>query len=207
MDTEEQTEQDDNVKKWPGGRPLKFQDIDAFRLEIQHYFESLEPHWEEYEDRRPVLHKDGKLKGQEVMIDNRVQYETVIRERMTLPEPPLITGLAIALGTTRSTLLDYENARADEFSYTIKAAKAVIEKWNERVLATGSAPAAGVIFNMVNNYSWKNVQVVEQTGNQKVTVERELNDEQLGELVARTIASGRPAAQSGAGARPHSPKP
>ena len=73
-------------------------------------------------------------------------------------KPYTITGLALALDTTRETLLDYEER--DEFSDTIKKAKLKCQAYAEEQLFT-NRNTAGVIFNMVNNYGWKNKQDID----------------------------------------------
>ncbi len=69
--------------------------------------------------------------------------------------PLTVTGLCLALNTSRQTLLDYE--ADDEFSDTIKRAKLRIENWTEEQLFT-SPRTAGVIFNLTNNFGWVNKQ-------------------------------------------------
>lgn len=71
-------------------------------------------------------------------------------------DPYTITGLALALDTTRETLLDYEkdNPKFAEFSDTIKKAKLKCQNYAEKRLF-GQGQCAGVIFNMKNNYNWK----------------------------------------------------
>ena len=67
-------------------------------------------------------------------------------------EPYTVTGLALALGTTRRTLLDYEND--DEFSHTIKMAKTICENYLERKALKGEIPPAVGIF-MLKNFGWR----------------------------------------------------
>lgn len=64
--------------------------------------------------------------------------------------PYTITGLALALDTTRQSLCDYENRQ--DFADTIKKAKARVENYAERKLMSGM-PAAGPIFAL-KNYGW-----------------------------------------------------
>ena len=72
-------------------------------------------------------------------------------------EPYTITGLAIALDTTRQVLLDYQNdPNLKEFTDSIKKAKMIVENYAETQLFK-SKNVAGVIFNMKNNYGWKDV--------------------------------------------------
>lgn len=67
--------------------------------------------------------------------------------------PPTITGLARALDTTRATLVDYEEK--DEFLNTIKALKSRCEEWVEENGLMGRSNATFSIFNLKNNYGWK----------------------------------------------------
>ena len=74
-------------------------------------------------------------------------------------KPYTISGLAYALGTNRQTLLNYEEK--DEFFDTIKKAKAKIEVVNEEQLYNKDVPTTGIIFNLRNNYGWKDKQEIE----------------------------------------------
>lgn len=67
--------------------------------------------------------------------------------------PPTITGLALALHTNRETLCNYEEK--DEFFDTIKEAKTRCEQWVEENAMLGKANATFSIFNLKNNYGWK----------------------------------------------------
>lgn len=65
-------------------------------------------------------------------------------------EPITVTGLALALDTTRETLMDYENN--DKFSDTVKRAKTKVQNYAERMLYLGKS-AAGPIFAL-KNFGW-----------------------------------------------------
>jgi len=79
--------------------------------------------------------------------------------------PLTITGLALALDTTRDVLIDYENR--EEFSYTIKKAKARVEGFVERKLMGGGHPA-GPIFNLKNNFKkWEDKTIVDNPAEAK----------------------------------------
>lgn len=67
-------------------------------------------------------------------------------------KPYTICGLAYALDIDRKTLLNYE--KSSEFFPTIKKAKLRCEMYAEEQLYVGKN-AAGVIFNLKNNYDWK----------------------------------------------------
>ena len=66
-------------------------------------------------------------------------------------KPYTITGLALALCTTRDLLVDYESK--DKFSDTIKRAKLKIHNYAEESLFTRNN-TSGVIFNLKNNFGW-----------------------------------------------------
>lgn len=68
-------------------------------------------------------------------------------------EPYTITGLALWLDTNRETLLNYEER--PEFFDTIKRAKLRCENWVEKGLLKNKVNATAGIFNLKNNYGWK----------------------------------------------------
>lgn len=70
-----------------------------------------------------------------------------------------ITGLALALDTTRKTLIDYDNR--DEFSDTVKRLKTKVEYAYE--LSLRKRGSAGDIFGL-KNFNWKDKSEVEQSG-------------------------------------------
>ncbi len=80
--------------------------------------------------------------------------------------PVTVSGLALALDLSRQGLLNYEGR--DEFVDTIKRAKQRVEIALETHLLIGRN-VTGAIFNLKNNFGWKDKHEVEQTGN--VTVE------------------------------------
>lgn len=90
-------------------------------------------------------------------------------------KPYTVSGLANALDLTRQSLLNYEEN--DDFFDTIKRAKSKIEQFAEECLFVGSN-TAGVIFNLKNNYNWKDKQEIEAEVNTDVTINIELSDEE-----------------------------
>ena len=66
-------------------------------------------------------------------------------------DKPTVSGLAYELNMSRQALLDYQNK--DEFLDTVKRAKLRIEIALEQHLFSGSV--AGAIFNLKNNFGWK----------------------------------------------------
>lgn len=83
------------------------------------------------------------------------------------PKPITITGLALALDTTRETICDY--GEKDEFSDSIRVARLRCENFAEERLYGG--PATGPIFAL-KNYGWKDTQDINQnnTGAPQVIV-------------------------------------
>lgn len=81
-------------------------------------------------------------------------------------DKPTIAGLAVALGMTRQSLLNYE--RDSAFFDTVKRAKSRVEaRVEERLTFEGGG--AGCIFNLKNNFGW--VDKTETDINAKVAVE------------------------------------
>lgn len=79
------------------------------------------------------------------------------------PKPPTVTGLALHLGfCSRQSLIDYENR--GEFFDTMKRAKLRIEQFNEERLY-GDGQVTGTIFNLKNNFSWKDKIETDNTNN------------------------------------------
>jgi len=78
-------------------------------------------------------------------------------------KPFTVTGLCIELGITRQTLLNYENnEEIDGLSEAVKMAKLLIENFLEERLFEHNV--TGVIFNLKNNFNWKDKTETELTG-------------------------------------------
>lgn len=139
-----------NKDKGPG-RPLKFKTPKQLQKRIEEYFRSC---WEQKVD----------------MFGNKI-FEKVKGKKTTKPimvqkRPYTITGMAVALGTTRETLLDYEAKYGDEFSDTIKRAKEMCHAYAEESLFVGKNPT-GAIFNLKNNWKWEDKQKIDDNVNFK----------------------------------------
>lgn len=137
-------------------RPLKFKTPQELQEKIDEYFAECDEHviditeWVLARDSSGTLKKDETGQNYLVEIAHKVKTNQI---------PYTITGLALSLDTTRQTLLEYEGeviGREDkdpEFADTIKKAKTKIEQFNEMQLY-GASPT-GTIFNLKNNYGWK----------------------------------------------------
>ncbi|MGH7240037.1 MAG: terminase small subunit [Candidatus Saccharimonadales bacterium] len=145
-----------DTKKHAGGRPLKFQSVDDLQKKIDQYFRSCDPHvktiteWVQARDTSGSLKKDQNGLNYLIKVTHRVQTEQI---------PYAISALALALDTTRQTLLEYQGEvegrgeNSTEFAYTIKRAKERIAAFVEAQLH--STTPTGAIFNLKANYGWK----------------------------------------------------
>ena len=136
------------------GRPLKFKSVSALQKAIDAYFESC---WEPVMDRK--LKADAKkIRGKYKEDDYEWAQRRDWRGEPIFQQirPYTITGLAMALNTSRQTLVNYEE-REDYFD-AIKAAKLRCENYVEEKLLSGDVPPAPGIFNLKNNYDWKDEQ-------------------------------------------------
>jgi uncharacterized protein (DUF2141 family) len=90
-------------------------------------------------------------------------------------EIPTIIGLSHYLGMTRETLNQY--SKDEIFSDTIKQAKEKIEKYLENELFRQQGQVTGIIFNLKNNFGWKDKTEVESTNtNINYSYEKELSE-------------------------------
>ena len=94
-------------------------------------------------------------------------------------EPYTVTGLCLALDICRDTLLEYSKDK--RFSDTIKKAKLKVENYLEKHLITDSS-TTGIIFNLKNNFGWKDKQELEHSGNINNPFEG-LSTEELRQLI------------------------
>jgi len=142
----------------PGGRPLKFKSVKELQEKIDAYFAECDPHvvdtteWVEARDKKGQLKKD----------DNGLNYLVEVHHKVKTQQVPYtITGLALALDTSRETLLEYEER--PEFVDTIKKAKDKCHNFVENSLLTSNP--TGAIFNLKNNYGWKDKNETDLTSN------------------------------------------
>ena len=121
----------------PVGRPLTFKTPEELQKVIDEYFE--------WCDARAVKKADDS--GKEYFV--------------SYPAPYTMSGLARRIGLSRQGLLDYANK--DEFLDTIKEARNKVHEDVETRLMDGKAQA-GAIFNLKNNFGWKDKTETEHSG-------------------------------------------
>jgi hypothetical protein len=141
-----------------GGRPFKFTDPTELRRLIQNYFDFCDPHIE-----TRVIEGGTNQRGETIW------YK---RELMTPQKPYTTSGLARALGTTRQTLIEYQQSDhyTDEISEDVRQelidaigdAKRRVEEFAESQLFEGNAN--GAKFNLTNNHGWVEKTVQEHEG-------------------------------------------
>ncbi|WP_187445777.1 terminase small subunit [Bacillus infantis] len=105
-------------------------------------------------DEKRKVGRPLKFESVEALEDKIEAYFTKCDEK---EEPYTITGLALALDTSRKVLLEYQDK--DEYSNTIKRAKLRCENFAESFLFRGKSVVGG-IFNLKNNYGWVDQQVI-----------------------------------------------
>ncbi len=72
---------------------------------------------------------------------------------------PTMSGLGISLGVDRRTIVNY--SKNEQYFPTIKAARAKVEAFLEQRLYGNTV--TGVIFNLKNNFGWKDKSEVSST--------------------------------------------
>lgn len=93
-------------------------------------------------------------------IDEYFATDAFIEQGDTTIFAPTVSGLALKLGMTRQSLINYE--AKDEFFATIKKAKTRIEVALEQKLY--GQTVTGLIFNLKNNFGWKDKSEQELSG-------------------------------------------
>lgn len=176
--------QDTNTQNKPKmGRPLKFGSVAELQKKIAEYFIECEPvvkevtEWVQARDNKGILKKDIYGLNYLVEVTHKVKTDRV---------PYSITGLALALDTSRKVLLEYEDGLHDlkptdedydslqaDFSNTIKKAKAKIEHDVQSRL--DSNQVAGTIFNLKNNFGWIDRTIEDGTQEVVVTTRKHAN--------------------------------
>jgi hypothetical protein len=139
------------------GRPLKYENVEELQARIDAYFADCDPHMEEVTEWVQARSKKGDLLKDE----NGLNYLVKVKHKvMTEQKPYTITGLAVFLGTSRETLREYKER--PEFVDSIKGALDRCERFAEHMLFSNSP--TGAIFNLKNNYGWKDKTEQELSG-------------------------------------------
>lgn len=132
-------------KKNPGGRPLKFKSPKALQAKIDAYFKKVG--WQ----TKTVLKNNEPTK---------IEFYV----------PATITGLALALDTSRKVLCEYEGR--DAFSNAIKKAKANCEDMLFEGGLTKQLDKSVTIFGLKNNFGWEDKKEIGIDGNINIEITR-----------------------------------
>lgn len=84
---------------------------------------------------------------------------------------PTMAGLALSLNVDRKTIVNYSNR--DEYFPTVRKARAKIEAFIETRLYGNNV--TGCIFNLKNNFDWKDKQEVETKDTTNEVTDEDLN--------------------------------
>lgn len=147
------------------GRPKKFADVETLQEAIDVYFKLCDPHIVDVEVIEYPKKKVTRGRQEWDEPDEDAEPEIKIKRKISKQIPYTVAGLAAELDTTRETLSDYEEGKydlkagdegydpdADQFSDTIKKAKAKILAQKEiRLLTNEVNPAAGIFDLKVNH--------------------------------------------------------
>lgn len=121
----------------PVGRPLKYKTVDELEAVIDEYFEFC----------------DSRIK--------QIHTKEGTDMAITHPAPYTMSGLARRLNLSRQALMEYSHR--DEFGDAIKRARDRIQEDVEtRLMETSNQ--TGAIFNLKNNFAWKDKTEVEVEG-------------------------------------------
>lgn len=135
------------------GKPPKYKNAEQLRDKIEKYFASITTKETWLEDE-----KEFDAYGNNVLVTKK----EVTNVNHSTGEPvPTMTGMALFLGfADKQSLWDYEKT-SPEYSYLIRAAKSIIERYHEIRVAT-SDKAQGSMF-VLQNMGWSTKAEVKDT--------------------------------------------
>lgn len=136
------------------GRPKKYTKK-GLETAVEGYFASIS-------HKVRVLDEDGEA------VYNDVGESIWVREYI---RPPTVSGLCLYLGIDRSTWQNYADPRLHpEFRKITAYAKMRMEAYLEEQLLTREKNVQGLIFNLQNNYGWREKRKVELGGETRQAV-------------------------------------
>ena len=152
----------------PAGRPSKFTSPEQLEGLIKDYFDSITisvPRTKQ--NTNPDKDVDDDFREP---ILNNLWEQIVDTEWISIPS---ILWLCEYLDIYRWNLLEYEEK--DEFRNTIKKAKQIIEKYNAEQLYR-KEQVTGIIFNLKNNFDWKDKSEVDNNLSGNLSIGSILSD-------------------------------
>ena len=156
------------------GRPKKYKSKKALYEAVEDYFASICCTITVHNEIGDVVVND--------LGDPIIQKKYVV--------PPTISGLCLRLGIDRRTWNNYCDEKLHpEFQIITSTAKARIEAWLEEELICREKNVRGVIFNLQNNFGWREKKEMELGGEtRKVMAAESLSLEEKLRLIEETAA-------------------
>ena len=126
---------------------------------------------------RPVKHKDPA--------EVEKVIEKYFKECEKKDKPPVMTGVALALGITRQSLVNY--SKKQDFFDTIQNAKQRVELYAEEQLYRTQGTVKGVEFSLKNNFAGWRDETINRVGNVggETFNTSDLSDEELNARLAK----------------------
>ena len=127
-------------------------------------------------------HPGGRPRKYQSVEDMKIKIDEYFKN--TNERPYTVTGLALYLDLTTEGLREYESR--EEYSATIKKAKMKIEDHINKMSLCNGYNATIAIFNLKNNFGWKDKQEIEQNVKAEVvSLTQEEKEKKLKELKER----------------------
>lgn len=128
------------------GRPRAYQSKEQLGRAVGRYFDSITRTVKVLDDAGEAVLSDG---GEPILVTEFVR-------------PPSVSAMCLFLGIDKSTWANYcDNARCPEFKDVTAWAKMRMEAYLEEQLSMREKGVQGIIFNLQNNYGWRQKQEVE----------------------------------------------
>lgn len=151
---EHRLRQEKRVGKMGAGRPKKYTKK-GLEKAIEGYFASISRTVQARDEAKQPLYNDG---GEPIRV---VEYI----------KPPTVGGLCLYLGIDRNTWQNYADPKLHpELAEVTAYAKMRMEAYLEEQLLTREKNVQGLIFNLQNNYGWREKREVELGGETRRTV-------------------------------------
>ena len=157
------------MSKNKGGRPRAFNSPEELEAKIKDYFDTITITYPAFDYVVEGKDEEGKDIVKKVPRLNNAGKQVM---RTDYYEHPTILGMCRHLDMTRETLCNY--SKEPEFIDTIKKAKAKIEDYLEHQLHRKDQ-VTGIIFNLKNNFGWKDKHETEITGKDGGPIKQEID--------------------------------
>lgn len=137
------------------GAPKKYKSAKSFDKAVEEYFQSITRLVTVTEKKATGQRdKQGHVIYEDAKVINALGKEVIVTEYIV---PPSVYDLCQFLGISESTWNNYcDPGKHPEFLGTIARARGRMRAWNEHQLLTRSGrDLKGIIFNLENNYGYK----------------------------------------------------